>query len=200
MNNKIAEHLNFERIALLSILILITSLVYLDKADAQSRRGHKMRREPAPVRIMPRFRNYTPVFVGSRRYYYNHGVFYRRAQGGYRVIPAPIGARIRYLPAGFLTLTFGGLNYYCYNGVYYSYLPGQDAYVVVEKPANSETMSNLKLDQVKLYDGTTLQGVFQSGTDSTITLRVGNQDRDIYINNIISIFFAPSINDTSQSN
>jgi hypothetical protein len=50
-----------------------------------------------------------------------------------------------------------------------------------------------------MNDGTTVEGVFQSATDSTVTLKVGDQNRDINISDIISINFAPTINEKSES-
>ena len=116
---------------------------------------------------------------------------------GYILINAPIGARIRALPLGYTIVRFGGLSYYYLNGAYYNYIPSENVYVVVNKPGNALNLPSNNLDQVKLYDGSTVEGIFQSGTDSTITIEVNNEMREIPINNIISITFAQSISESN---
>lgn len=200
MKNKTCKSLNYNKIVLMLILSLMVSFAFLTETNAQVIRGHIGIGIgiAAPVRVTHEHHNYVNVMVGSRRYYYDAGTFYIRARGGYTVVAAPIGARIRALPAGFVSVRIGGMDYYCFNGVYYSYLPDQETYVVVEKPAAADNTANMKFDQVKLYDGSIVEGVFQGATDSAITLKVGDQNRDINISDIISITFAPTINDNSQ--
>jgi len=203
MDNKMLKFLKYKNFTLIFILALISSFVFFTKTFAQERREHSERREHIermehpPVRVTHQPQNYVGVVVGSRRYFYNGGSFYVRARGGYNVVAAPIGARIRVLPAGFVSLRIGDLDYYYFNGIYYTYLPDQSGYVVVEKPADADNVVDLKLDQVKMYDGTTVEGVFQGATDSTITLKVGDDIRDINISDIISITFAPPTNENS---
>jgi hypothetical protein len=203
MDNKMLKYLKYRNFTLIFILSLISSFVFLTKTFAQERREHTERREHIermehpPVRVSHQPQNYMGVVVGSRRYFYNGGSFYIRARGGYNVVAAPIGAMIRVLPEGFVSLRIGEMDYYCFNGIYYNYLPDQACYVVVEKPAGADNVVDLKLDQVKMYDGTTVEGVFQGATDSTITLKVGDNIRDINISDIISITFAPPTNDNS---
>jgi hypothetical protein len=198
LKNTACKYFNYKNLALVFILALIVSVTFLTQANAQGRREHTERRGPAPGRVMSLPRNSMIVTVGPQRYFYHEGAFYARTRGGFSVIAAPIGARISVLPVGFVSLRFGALDYYYFNGVYYNYLPDQQVYVVVQKPAGADNVSNLKLDNVLLYNGSTLQGIFQGATDSTITLRVGDQDREINISDIISINFAPQINDNSQ--
>jgi len=196
MKNRMVIISNFNKRAFMFFLILIISMSFYSQTNAQGRRGHSEKRyEP---RIGYYSHNYERVDIGTRRYFYRNGSFYRRTRRGFNVIAAPIGARIRVLPYGFVTFRIGSLDYFYYNGVYYNFLPDQNVYVVVQKPANADNNSNLKLDQVKLYNGSVLYGVFQGATDSTITLRVGNQNQDINISNIISINFAPFISDSTQ--
>jgi Family of unknown function (DUF6515) len=120
------------------------------------------------------------------------------AGGRYGHYFAPrIGARVRFLPPGYIPFWVGGFEYYYYDGLYYQYFPTDKVYVVINKPSGADTAPNLKFDQVKIYDGSTLEGIFEGGTDSTITLRVGNEDHDININDVVSITFAPSIEDST---
>jgi hypothetical protein len=64
-------------------------------------------------------------------YYYDEGVYYLKGDGGYTVVSAPIGAKIKTLPAGYETVSVddaGTKNYY-YGGVFYE--KRSDGYVVV---------------------------------------------------------------------
>ena len=200
MKNKTCKYLNYKNFAFILILSVILSFAFLTETNAQVIRGHIGIGIGinAPVRVVHEHHNYTSVVVGSRRYYYDAGTFYVKARGGYNVVAAPIGARIRVLPVGFVSVRAGGMNYYYFNGVYYSYIPDQACYVVVEKPANADNVATLKWDQVKLYDGSIVEGLFQGATDSKITIKVGDQNRDINISDIISITFAPTVNDDQQ--
>jgi hypothetical protein len=194
MNNKTCKYLNYKNIALITILLLIASFAFSTEINAQIIRAHIGIGVTTPVRVEPEHHNYVSVVVGPRRYYYDEGAFYVRARGGYTVVAAPIGARIRVLPAGYVSVRIGGADYYYYNGVYYTYLPDQETYVVVERPANADNTADMKFDRVKLYDGSIVEGVFQGATDSYITLKVGDHNRDINISEIVSITFAPTLN------
>jgi hypothetical protein len=189
-------------------LIFISVCFLPVSTSAQQReRGRQRVKERTVIRNVPRhnmvrpvapMRDYAKVSVAGRNYFYRGGAFYRRDRIGYHVIVAPFGARVAFLPPGYRTFRFGALDYYYFNGIYYNYLPDQNVYVVVQKPANVDNPGNLKLDQIKLYDGSTLNGVFQGATDSTVTLLVNNEDRVINIGDIISIKFAPTINDSTE--
>ena len=163
------------KVTFIFFLILITVLVFSTDANAQ-RRGYGR---------------------GGGFYYGGHSVGVRH---GYFYAP-PIGTRIRVLPLGYVSFWMDGLEYFYYDGLYYRYFPDDGVYVVVEKPKGAEKASNLKFDQVKMYDGSVLEGVFAGATDSTITLKIGDKDHDINISDIISINFAPTIqSNTKQDN
>lgn len=69
--------------------------------------------------------------VYDGEYYYDEGVFYLKGNGGYTVVSAPIGAKIKTLPAGYETVSVddaGAKNYY-YGGVFYE--KSGDGYKVV---------------------------------------------------------------------
>lgn len=193
---------NNKNAALIFVLILSAVFLFSLNTFGQHRgRGIEWHRNiPRHELVRPFFpmRSYSRIQVSGRNYFYREGTFYRRDRLGYHVIVAPIGARIRFLPFGNLMFRFGALDYYYYNGIYYNYLPGEGVYVVVQKPASADNPENLKLDQIKLYDGSTLSGVFQGATDSTVTLLMNDQDRVINIGDIISIKFAPSISDSTE--
>jgi len=192
---------NSKNVTFIFVLIISVVLIFSLKTFGQHReRGtvwHRNIPRHVLVRPVPLMRTYARVPVSGRNYFYRDGSFYRRDRLGYHVIAAPIGARVGLLPFGYLMFRFGALDYYYYNGIYYNYLPGENCYVVVQKPADVNNPENLKLDQIKLYDGSILNGVFQGATDSTVTLRMNDQDRVINIGDIISIEFAQSISDST---
>ena len=95
------------------------------------------------LRTLPR--GYFSFSVGSSRYYYQGGVYYRRHGLGYRVVRAPIGAYINVLPYGYRTFYFGGIPYFYASGVYYLWSDHYRSYEVVERP---NSISDMQEDQV----------------------------------------------------
>jgi hypothetical protein len=197
MNIKSYKYFNYKNLALMTILAVVLSFGFSSETNAQIIRGHigigiGIRAHARVARLHP---NYLSIYVGPRRYYYDAGYFYVRGRDGYNVVAAPVGARIRALPAGYVTVRFDGINYYYFNGVYYSYLPEEETYVVVEKPSGVPNNENMKLDRVRLNNGSVVEGVFQGATDNSITIKVGDENRDINISDIVSITFAPTIDE-----
>ncbi len=77
------------------------------------------------------------IHVGGLPYFYSSGVFYQKFGHGYIVISAPIGARIRTLPVGFIGFSIGLSNYYTVNDSYYTWDDANDSYYVVDKPVGA---------------------------------------------------------------
>jgi hypothetical protein len=208
METAIKNTMSFKKVFL--VLALISTSVFLlsMETSAQIRqRNRESVQQRTVVRNVPRrvtvrsvrpLQNYAKGSVAGRNYFYRGGAFYRRDRSGYHVIVAPFGARVAFLPPGYRMFRFGALDYYYFNGIYYNYLPDQNVYVVVQKPANVNNAETLKLDQIKLYDGSILNGVFQGATDSTVTLLVNDENRVLNIGDIISIQFAPTISDSTE--
>lgn len=192
MKNKIFSCYNFNKFLFLTGIIFF-SVLFLTETNAQARREHQRIERRRAVRIEHLPPHYETIVVRKKNYYFHNGFFYGRGPRGYTVIGAPVGARIRILPLGYTMVRFGGLSYYYLNGAYYNYLPSENVYVVVNKPGNTPNIPDNNLDQVKLYDGSVVEGIFQSGTDSTITIKVNSEIREIPISNIISITFAQAI-------
>jgi hypothetical protein len=188
------QYKNLDKLAFFTMIIFL-SFLFLAETNAQVRRGHHESGRRRTVRVEHLPSHYETIVVHKKNYFYHNGFFYNRGPGGYILIGAPIGARLRFLPAGYTIVKFGGLSYYYLNGAYYNYIPSENVYVVVNRPGNAPNAPSSNLDQVKLYDGSTIEGIFQSGTDSTVTIKVNNEMREIPINNIISITFAQSIPD-----
>ena len=68
--------------------------------------------------------------AAATEYYYDQGVFYVKADGGYSVVSAPVGAIIKTLPSGYETVSLDDnvTNYY-YGGAFYE--KGSSGYKVV---------------------------------------------------------------------
>src|SRR5579872_6443398 len=58
---------------------------------------------------------------GGRRYWYDDGCYYVPANGGYSVVPPPIGAVVASIPPGYETPVVDGATYYYFGGVFYVY-------------------------------------------------------------------------------
>ena len=182
-------------ITILAMFALLVSLSLPSDASAQRRRGFSG--GGRIVHASPP--SYERIYVGGHRYFYRGGYFYSAGRFGYRAVPAPIGARIRFLPFGFLCLNVGPIPYYYYGGIYYTYLPDENAYEVVQKPAGAPaTTTASNQDRAVLTDGTAVTGVFQGADADTVQFDVNGQVRRIPITQITTINFAPSSFDSTS--
>lgn len=180
---------------ILSSGILVFSLICIGlsalttTATPQRRSGVvRVQRHAAVVVTLPRDR--MRVLVGRQEYFYSRGVFYRTGPRGYITVPAPIGARIRVLPGGYTTVTIAGGPLFCYYGTYYRYDPADRSYIVVNPPAAGKEPVQTQ-DMLEMVDGTTLAGTFMGGNGNTIQFQTPDSLREIPIDQIISIKFAP---------
>jgi hypothetical protein len=172
------------------LVVLAGSLAFAQRPDAKDQhrqRGRERARRPVLV-VTPRA-DHTRVVVGRKEYSYAHGVFYRPGPKGYMAIRGPIGARIKVLPAGYLTFVVGGAPYYFYFGTYYNLDPVRHEYVVVAPPPGAPTVAGL--DQVELVTGETVNGTYLGGTQTLIQMNVEGRIRQIPIEQVVSIVFAP---------
>jgi hypothetical protein len=83
---------------------------------------------------------YTEVVVGSDRYYYDGGVFYRQNAGNYVVVEAPVGAVVYSVPSGYERVEMNGESYYRYGNVYYR--PAGRGYEVVRPERSRDQGDN----------------------------------------------------------
>jgi Family of unknown function (DUF6515) len=109
--------------------------------DRQPHHGQLKKSAPPPpgreLRTLPG--GHEAVRVGRTDYRYRDGVFYRpRPAGGFVVVGAPIGARIRHLPLGYLSFSIGPRRYFYWNYAYYLWDPRFEEYVVVAQPEGAE--------------------------------------------------------------
>lgn len=103
------------------ILALLLGAMFMAQTSpviAQRREGEVRTRSRVPVVAnLPAER--ARVLVGGKEYFYARGLFYRTGPRGYVVTRGPIGARVRMLPQGFVTLRFGGVPFFFYYGTSY---------------------------------------------------------------------------------
>lgn len=94
------------------------------------------------------------VSIMKDEYYYDEGVYYIKADGGYTVVSAPIGATIKTLPTGYETVSADDKtkNYY-YGGTFYEKTAA--GYTVVA-PTAGTVVSNVSEggEEVKMGDVT----------------------------------------------
>ena len=86
------------------------------------------------VPVIPR--GYLSLTFGGDRFFYQGGVWFRVATGGYVVVRAPIGIVVPLLPPEYDTVWIGDVPYYYANETYYTAAPG--GYVVVAPPAEGQ--------------------------------------------------------------
>ena len=126
------------------------------------------------------------ITVRNKQYYYNAGVYYNHGTQGYTVIAAPIGARIKILPAGYTRIVISGRPYFHYYGAYYLYDNDVDEYYVVACPAKAA-----QFDTVTLIDGEVLEGRYLGGDGETIDFQVDDDIYEIPVEDVISLKFEP---------
>jgi hypothetical protein len=108
------------------------------------------------------------VSVSNQQYHYDQGVYYAPTSGGYKVVPAPVGATVSTLPSGSETVVVDGTTYYYYGGTYYqktsSYtVVAPTAGAVVEKlPEGGEEVKIGDITYVKVGE-TYYQPIQQDG-------------------------------------
>jgi hypothetical protein len=133
---------------------------------------------------------------GSRSGFHNPGWGFRPGPDfSFRFM---VGARYPFLPAGCRFFYVDDFPYWYWDGIYFTYLPAERVYVVVDAPEQAKTpQSTCQWDQLVLTDGTTLEGIFLGGTEETIKFQVGKNDiREYSRTQIASIVIAPEVQNT----
>lgn len=177
------------------VLTMAIGMLFTSTAIAQHR-DHRERgvrtRHPVYVKHLPS--RHTTIHHGGRSYYSYNGIYYHRRSGGYVIVRPPVGLRVHRLPIGYISLQFGAAPYYYYYGTYYHWDPVQHVYIVVEKPSGTSSVEqqSAEYDQIVLVDGSTLEGVYLKGDEKEVQFEVDGKVRDIPVDKIVSIQFAPS--------
>ena len=116
--------------------------------------------------------------IANRQYYYDEGVYYQPSEGGYSVVPAPIGAMVSSLPPGYETTMVGNDYYYYYGGAFY--INTGNAYQVVQAPygavvtqiPDGAIQQDINGQTYIVYNNTYYQPVSQNGTDAYEVVQV----------------------------
>lgn len=138
---------SYSRVAVLSFLVVLMSICFLATAEAAPR-GERFPRPGKHVRDIPR--SHVTINVGKSSYRYHRGIFYRPYHRGYLVVRAPIGARVRVLPPGYISFSIGINRYFYVNSAYYLWDPPTREYIVVHAPDGAEAaVSEEGADAVK---------------------------------------------------
>jgi len=83
---------------------------------------------------------YAEVVIGTDRYYYDAGVFYRGEQGHYIASQAPMGAVVYSIPSDYEGVEIEGVKYLRYRDVYYR--PEGRGYKVVQIEKSRQQKNN----------------------------------------------------------
>ncbi len=110
--------------------------------------------------------------LAGGQYYYDDGCYYQPANGGYSVVPPPIGAVVSYLPQGYETTMVGNQQYYYYGGAFYVYTG--NAYQVVAAPLGAVVTQipvgaqdvNINGQDMLVYNNTYYLPISQNGEDA----------------------------------
>jgi hypothetical protein len=116
--------------------------------------------------------------IAGQYYYYDDGCYYLPSNGGYSVVPPPVGAVVSYLPDGYETTMVGNDTFYYYGGAFYINT-GQGYQVVVAPPGAVVTQipvgaidQNINGEDLLVYNNTYYQPISQDGQDAYEVVQV----------------------------
>jgi hypothetical protein len=93
-------------------------------------------------------RGYVSLELRGARFFYHHGLFFRRINSGLVIVAPPIGVVVPFLPIGYVTLRFGGWDYYYMDGVYYRPCPSGYLTVPESEVENLKQKANMKTEEL----------------------------------------------------
>ncbi len=111
-------------------------------------RHHHDRYYPRPgtgIKALPR--GYRTVPWHGTRYYFTSGSWYISGRGGFVATRPPVGLLVPFLPSFYTTVWVGSVPYYYAGGVYYVWVPGQQAYRVIDAPPETEVVEESSLPE-----------------------------------------------------
>lgn len=114
-------------------LVMMAGFAMSSVVAAKDYRGKAVKQKTVKyknLKVLPK--GHSSVRFKNNRYYFNQGQWYRKSNGLYLGIRAPIGAILFGLPNGYTTLSIGSNRYYHLDGTYYR--SDSSGYVVVNDP------------------------------------------------------------------
>ena len=188
--------MKFKLLTLLAPLIAVVLLLPADSFAAQKKKKVVVqpkkktvvvsRHKAKPNLLVKLPTGHKKVVVSGKNYYFHAGAWYNHSPSGYKLITAPIGARIKVLPAGYTVVVHSGIRYYHYYGAYYLYDADSREYCVVDKPIESTSA-----DIITLIDGEIMYGRYMGGDDDSVEFLVEDDLYEIAVEDIVSILFEP---------
>lgn len=112
-----------------------------------------------------------PNMASNTQYYYGEGLFYIYNQGGYVVVPAPIGYTVPDIPYNARKVAYRNVTYYYYSGNffiknqnnYYTTVEPPVGLILSEIPRNSTMQNNGNGDILFRYGNTYYQPLYVYG-------------------------------------
>ncbi|MBF0522188.1 MAG: hypothetical protein HQL24_03925 [Candidatus Omnitrophica bacterium] len=125
-------------------------------------------------RVLPR--GGISITFGGGRFFYSAGIFYRQHSSGYIVVPAPVGAVVYDVPAGYHRVIIDGVTYFTYDGIYYQKVFGGYRVVEVPEPVVVEPTTVVSNSPVeKSPDTFTVNIPNSTGGYTAVTLKVSGK-------------------------
>ena len=115
------------------------------KLDSRYNHNHYYPPRGYAIRTLPK--SYRVVPYHGVKYYFNAGVWYRRAGLSFSVILPPVGIVVPVLPPYYTRIWVGATPYYYADGIYYVWSPPVQGYKVVEAPDEDEVEQEPALAQ-----------------------------------------------------
>ena len=119
--------------------------------------------------------------LGGQGYYYDDGAYYQPSNGGYSVVPPPIGAVVSSLPDGYETTMVGNDTYYYYGGAFYidngqgyQVVAAPPGAVVTEIPVGAVQQQDDQGQTYLVYNNVYYQPISQDGQDAYEVIQMGN--------------------------
>lgn len=72
---------------------------------------------------------------GNYKIFTYNGIFYTKTVRGYKIIKAPVGMHLSYLPSGAKKIIDGRKVYYVKNDTYFKYNFQTNTYIIIETPS-----------------------------------------------------------------
>ena len=124
----------------MAVAVMAGPLALAQHGDWEGHRGGPPMHSPYSPHYMPHGHSvhelplgFARLFIGGMEYFYWEGMYYRMAQSGYVVVPAPVGALVSTVPEGCQQVVVDGTVYNIINGVTYMRTPY--GYQVVPMPS-----------------------------------------------------------------